>query len=247
MSKICIIIPCYNEEKRLNVPVYSEFISQNKDHFDFIFVNDGSKDKTEATLKKISQQYPLNCFVINLIQNSGKAEAVRQGINEAFKYKKYDYIAYFDADLATPLSEVHLLKSIIEHNHSLVMVMCSRIKRLGSSIERKTKRHILGRIFSTFGSIILKLPIYDTQCGAKLIKAEIIPYTFNEPFITKWLFDIEIIARIRNYNKTTNLEILYEHPISRWKDVGDSKLKLKHMMKVPFELLKIHRYYNKRN
>jgi hypothetical protein len=158
--------------------------------------------------------------------------------------KKFQYLAYFDADLATPLTEIKALDDIITLNPQLVMVLCSRIKRLGAKIERKLKRHILGRIFSTIASNILGLPVYDTQCGAKLIKANIVPHIFNEPFITSWLFDVEIIARLRNANKNSITSLLYEHPVSKWEDIGGSKLKFKHMIKVPLELLKIHHKYN---
>lgn len=244
MSKIGIVIPCYNESLRLKTKVYTDFISAYKSEYDIIFVNDGSTDNTLDVLKKITDNFPSNCFIYNLKQNSGKAEAVRQGINFANEKKQYDYIAYFDADLATPLSEINLLKKIVVNNPMIVMALCSRIKRLGAEINRKPKRHILGRIFSTFASNILGLPVYDTQCGAKLIKAEIIPYVFDKPFITSWIFDVEILARIRNNNKAIINTILIEHPVTKWEDVDGSKLKIKHMFKVPLELIKIKKLYN---
>lgn len=245
MSKISIIIPCYNESLRLNQKAFSDFISENQSEYDIIFVNDGSTDNTLDILNKISIEFPNNFFICNLSHNCGKAEAVRVGINFSYEKNQYNYMAYFDADLATPLSEINFLKKIAVNNPLLVMVLCSRIKRLGANINRNSKRHILGRIFSTFASKILKLPVYDTQCGAKLIKAEIIPYVFNKPFVTSWIFDVEILARIRNNNRDTITSILYEHPVSKWEDVGGSKLKFKHMVKVPLELFKIKQFYNK--
>lgn len=244
MRKTCIIIPCYNEFERLNVKAFDDFIASNKQNYDFLFVNDGSKDQTLELLNQLAQRNPENCHVYNLEQNSGKAEAVRQGLIKSYDMGKFHYMAYFDADLATPLSELKSMESVVADNHKIVMVMCSRIKRLGAKVERKLKRHILGRFFSTIASSILKLPVYDTQCGAKLVKADLIPVIFNEPFITSWLFDVEIIARIRNINRTNIEHLLYEHPVSEWKDVGGSKLKLKHMIKVPVELFKINKKYN---
>lgn len=244
MSKIGIVIPCYNESLRLKAKAYTDFMSANQSEYDIIFVNDGSTDNTLDVLKNITTNFPNNCFIYNLKRNSGKAEAVRQGINFANEKKQYNYIAYFDADLATPLSEINLLKEIVINNPIIVMVLCSRIKRLGAEIDRKPKRHILGRIFSTFASTILNLPVYDTQCGAKLIKAEIIPYVFDKPFITSWIFDVEILARIRNNNKSIINAILIEHPVTKWEDIEGSKLKIKHMFKVPLELIKIRKLYN---
>lgn len=244
MSKICIIIPCYNESLRLDQKAYSDFISVNQSEYDILFVNDGSTDNTLEILNKIAIEFPNNCFIYNLSHNCGKAEAVRVGINFSYEKNQYNYIAHFDADLATPLSEINLLKKIAVNNPLLVMVLCSRVKRLGATINRNSKRHIFGRIFATFASNILKLPVYDTQCGAKLFKAEIIPYVFNKPFVSRWIFDVEILARIRNNNRDTITSILYEHPITTWKDVVGSKLTMKHMFKVPIELFKINKLYN---
>lgn len=244
MSKICVVIPCYNEYNRLDEKSFINFIKENCNYFDLLFVNDGSKDNTAQKLSSICAQQPDNIFCLNLNKNEGKAEAVRQGILYAHNQKKYAALAYFDADLATPLSELLVMKNLLFENQKIKLILCSRIKRLGASIERNRKRHILGRVFSTFASIILKLPVYDTQCGAKLISSTVIDVAFNQKFVTKWLFDIEIIARLRNSHSKEILDILFEYPITNWKDVSGSKLKFTYMLKVPFELIKIKRIYN---
>lgn len=244
MTKTCIIIPCYNEASRLKVNLFTDFLNNNNTGYDILFVNDGSSDNTLDVIYEISNNYPDNCFVLNLEKNSGKGEAVRQGVLNTSNSNKYMYIGYLDADLATPFSEVLLMVAIAEKNPNLWLILCSRWKRLGSNIIRKRKRHLLGRVFATFASIILKLPVYDTQCGAKLIRADIAPSIFNESFITSWLFDIELIARIRNLNRANIEKLLFEHAVMQWQDIEGSKLKLSHMFKVPIQLLKIHRKYN---
>jgi dolichyl-phosphate beta-glucosyltransferase len=244
MTKTCIIIPCFNEANRLKVNLFISFLNDNKTEYDILFVNDGSSDNTFNVLSEISKNNPFNCFTLNLEKNSGKAEAIRQGILKMANSTTYKYLAYLDADLATPFSEVLLMVAIAEKNPNLWLILCSRWKRLGSNIIRKRKRHLLGRVFATFASIILKLPVYDTQCGAKLIRADIAPSIFNESFITSWLFDIELIARIRNLNRANIEKLLFEHAVMQWQDIEGSKLKLSHMFKVPLQLLKIHRKYN---
>ena len=245
MPKICIVIPCYNESLRLNTSAFTKFLDSHHLEYDLLFVNDGSTDNTIEILSKIISVYPNNCVLHTIKQNGGKAEAVRLGINLAHTKNEYNYIAYFDADLATPLLEIKLLYKIVIDNPEIVMVLCSRIKRLGANIRRKTKRHLLGRIFSTLASTVLKLPVYDTQCGAKLIKAEIIPYIFDKPFVTSWIFDVEILARIRNHYKNDTSSVLFEHPVTEWEDVEGSKLRFRHMIRVPLELIKINQLYNK--
>lgn len=244
MQKICIVIPCYNEEKRLNIDAYVQFISSdNNKNIDFCFVNDGSRDNTLKVLNDLSAKFELERIkVIDLESNRGKAEAVRIGILEADKRKKYDFVGFWDADLSTPLFEIQNMLSKTEDKK---IVIGSRMKRLGANIERNSKRHLLGRVFSTFSSMILKLPVYDTQCGAKLFHTSIINEIFKSTFITKWLFDVELLARYRNFvGVKTLLGSVYEYPLNEWVEVKGSKLKWSDFIKVPLELCKINKEYN---
>jgi glycosyltransferase involved in cell wall biosynthesis len=208
---------------------------------DFLFSNDGSTDDTAKIVEEFKKKYPERIKVFTLQQNSGKAEAVRQGMLEAYKDEGYSHIGFWDADLATPLTEiVHLLA----FSSRKKIMLGSRWKRLGAVIERKGSRHLLGRVFSTFASIILKMPVYDTQCGAKIFTREVI-FLLDEKFITKWLFDIELLARYRNkFGHQAAVNDIIEVPIDQWMEKGGSKLKLTHMLGVPAELLKINSKYN---
>ncbi|MFN6944776.1 MAG: glycosyltransferase [Cytophagaceae bacterium] len=237
-SEICIIIPCYNEERRLPVSAFMEFISENNIHF--CFVNDGSSDKTEKVLENIRNNNPEKVFVINLTKNVGKAEAIRSAINQMYKTGSYSYYGYLDADLATPLSELSHLYKPFTLSTSVKFVLGSRIKLLGRNVVRTAKRHYPGRVFATFASIALQLPVYDTQCGAKLFSSELIPLAFNEPFISSWLFDVELIARSKKHFEHTNIEdYIIEVPLYNWSEIKGSKVKFIHLLKAPFELLKI--------
>lgn len=243
MQKTCIIIPCYNEEKRLSVKTFVDFLKANKD-IDFCFVNDGSQDNTSKVLQDIKLNSPDQVIILDFDKNTGKASAIRAGVLYIHQFT-YKFVGYWDADLSTPLIEILNMKSILETNNELIMVLGSRVKRLGATIERKISRHFFGRIFSTFSSLILQLPVYDTQCGAKLFRSEVIRYLFEHPFLTNWLFDVELLARLRNnlgIHKT--LQSCYEYPLSVWKDIGKSKLSFFDIIKVPYLLIKIHIIYN---
>jgi dolichyl-phosphate beta-glucosyltransferase len=123
----------------------------------------------------------------------------------------------------------------------------SRIKKLGSEIDRRTKRHIIGRVFATFANGIVKVPIYDTQCGAKYFHHSLIETNFQEPFISKWLFDIEIICRVLStQGKAFFLQNAIEVPLKRWKEKGESKIRFKDFFKFPLELWEIRKMYSKR-
>jgi glycosyltransferase involved in cell wall biosynthesis len=236
-----IIIPCYNEEKRLPVDAFLSFVKTNKD-VQFLFVNDGSKDGTAEVLKNLGVQN--KCFVmLDLQNNRGKAEAVRQGVLYARTHFNSEYIGFWDADLATPLNEIDRFLECLQKNNC-TMVMGCRLMRLGAKVKRKNTRHYPGRIFATIASVVLKLKVYDTQCGAKLFNVNVIDPLYEKPFISRWLFDVELLAR---YIKTFGLEEatknIYEYPLASWEDVAGSSIKMKDFFKAPFELWKIKRHY----
>lgn len=241
MQKICIVVPCYNEEKRLDVAAFSSFITAHPD-IDFVFIDDGSKDATFALIQKLEAQFSTQVKAIKQPENGGKAEAVRCGVMFASERKKYHYIGFWDADLSTPLNEIIRMSSLFSNDTKILMG--SRINRLGAEIRRDYKRHILGRIFSTFSSLILDLPVYDSQCGAKLFEASLIQDLFGKTFITKWIFDVELLARYKSkVGKNTLMNTVIEVPLLKWEDVGGSKIKFTDFLKVPFELYKIKSQY----
>lgn len=241
--KIIFVVPCYNEANRLKS---NEFIQFCKEYpfTNFFFVDDGSKDKTIDLLKAMYEQNTLQLKYLQLPQNQGKAEAVRQGVLHLASLTEYDYVGYLDADLATPLLEIPHFVEIANQNPHLQLIAGSRISRMGAEIERYLFRHYFGRVFATVVSAMLNLRFYDTQCGAKLLKNSIISKIFDEPFISPWLFDIEIIFRILKMNGYEKAKkSIYELPLRKWEEQGQSKIKLKDLLKIPIELWKIWRKY----
>lgn len=239
--RIKIIIPCYNEAKRLNITEFEHFLSNPlNDTIDFIFVNDGSSDDTIKVLNKLCKNHR-NATVLDLKQNVGKAEAIRRGVLES-ELEFSDFIGYFDADLATPLNEINRMKFYIE-NKNTFLIMGSRIKILGvTNIKRDKSRHYIGRIFATIVSNMLKLPIYDTQCGAKLIRKDIALEIFKDKFISKWLFDVELLFRLKRKYKNLEDRII-EVPLKKWEDVAGSKIGFSYFLKAPIDLLRIYFHY----
>nr|MBF0221240.1 glycosyltransferase [Desulfobulbaceae bacterium] len=243
MQKTAIVIPCYNEEKRLDTRAFSDFAASNA-NIHFIMVNDGSTDGTWSLLTELADKH--DHFVpVNVENNSGKAEAVRQGFLKAFSMN-FANIGYWDADLATPLDEINDFITLL-NTPKKTMVFGSRIRLLSRSIERKAVRHYLGRLFATVTSLILKITIYDTQCGAKLFRnTRELQLVFSKPFTTNWIFDVEIIARIVLLNRYYNLPSLeltaVEHPLKKWSDVPGSKLNAIDFLKAVKELATIGKF-----
>lgn len=244
---IHIVVPCYNEAKRFPVQKFIEFINAHRD-IGFILVNDGSEDHTLSILTNLQLTAPKRIDVLNLTKNQGKAEAIRKGFVHALTSGS-NVIGFWDADLSTPLSAIFDFMEVFNESPCIKWVFGSRVQLLGRRIKRKKIRHYIGRFSATAISITLKLPIYDSQCGAKLFRVdEILNLIFHEKFISRWIFDVELIARLRVLSNDNNLpaKIIYEYPLKEWIDTPGTKLKFSDYFGAIPELFKIWRYQNKR-
>ena len=239
--EVCLVVPCFNEGDRLPVDSFAAALTIGD--CAFCFVNDGSSDHTAAVLKQLQARAPELIAVVDLQINGGKAEAVRQGVLHAVAWRPFDFVGYWDADLATPLSEVGRLVDAMRQQPECDFVLGSRVKRLGAFIQRSAVRHATGRMFATMASVLLDLPAYDTQCGAKVLRAPIAAKLFADPFVTRWLFDLELLVRLRHLRGASGLSAAVEVPLGEWRDVRGSKLALWSMLKSPLDLLRIRRHY----
>ncbi len=242
---IAILIPCYNETNRFPKAEFYSFVSiLNNKNIHFYLINDGSSDNTGGYLTEIAsslKDYNVHC-IDNKI-NQGKAEAIRTSL-DVLKKEDFTYFAYLDADFATHPSEILAMYEILRKDETKLFAMGARWQRLGAEINRNTARHYFGRFFATLASIVLELKVYDTQCGAKVIHHSLIDSITNEKFISKWLFDVEILARIiKQQGKSKTEASIIEYPLSKWTEIGGSKIKLTDLLKVPVELFKIYQKY----
>ena len=93
--------------------------------------------------------------------------------------------------------------------------------------------------------LILGLPIEDTQCGAKVFRRNIIPVAYNDAFLTRWLFDVEIFMKLKkHFGSNDVMNRIHEQPLERWVHVDDSKLGMKDALQVPAMLISIWYSYN---
>ena len=245
-GRIALVVPCYNEAARLDTRAFRAFAAQTPG-VHLLFVDDGSRDKTLDVLQTVREGNEANVSILPCSPNAGKAEAVRRGILHSLEHLSPRMVGFWDADLATPLNAVAPLAKILDEKPAIEMVFGARVKLLGREVERRAVRHYPGRVFATMVSTLLRLTIYDSQCGAKIFRVE--PHTqtiFADPFLSKWIFDVEILAR---YMQRLNLSPsqlsarIYEYPLEKWTDVAGSKLHPSDFLKAFLDLWRIHRTY----
>jgi glycosyltransferase involved in cell wall biosynthesis len=237
--QLTLVVPCYNEEQRLDLDAFRKFHA-GSDQVGFLFVDDGSRDGTRRLLQA-------NGFdVLGLDRNVGKAEAVRRGIVAAID-RGADIVGFWDADLATPLAELPLFLDIMRERPAIEMVYGARVRLLGRTISRQESRHYFGRVGATLISRTLGLAVYDTQCGAKLFRVnDTIRQLFATPFLSRWIFDVEILARfVKARGRDAAARAIYELPLRAWKDVQGSKLRSTDFLRALRDLWRIRAAYKR--
>lgn len=233
-EKICLVIPCYNEAKRIDF----QKLSSCGDSYFFLFVNDCSTDDTLSLLKNNLNK---NMFILNLEKNLGKGGAVRKGmlyVQTLPIFNQIDWVGFWDADLAAPLSE---LSNFILFKNTFYpraeAIFGSRMVRLGSSIMRPYIRRVVGRLFATLIGFTLGIVCYDSQCGAKLFRRDIVEKYFREPFVSRWIFDVEILLRMSQKN-------IAEYSLREWTDIPGGSLKIPSLvLPVLKDVLKLRKKY----
>lgn len=226
--ELALVIPCYNEASRLDPDAFLRFAATHPG-VQLVLVDDGSSDGTAEILERIRERAPAAVTVLRQSPNRGKAEAVRAGILAGLA-QRAALVGFFDADLATPLDAVDDFLAVLRARPAVEFVLGSRVLLMGRDIKRKATRHYFGRVFATAVSNALDLPVYDTQCGAKILRANAATATlFDVPFRSEWIFDVELIERYlrlpRGPGEPARRDRIYELVLARWHDRPGSKLR----------------------
>lgn len=236
MKTLALVIPCKDESNRLKA---DEFIRATKQWpwLSFWFINDGSTDATADCLARLVSASPA-IHAIHLPENRGKAEAVRTGVLHLCGLANSDLIGFWDADLATPLDIIPEFVSQFDARASVTTVIGSRWPHLGASIRRRALRGLAAAFIKAAIRRILKVPVWDTQCGAKIFTRDIAAELFAKPFMTKWLFDVELLQRL---GRKRLISQVCEFPVSEWHDVPGSKMDMRASLSTILELASVAR------
>jgi len=227
---LSVIIPAYNEEKRLlkTLLEIDRYLKQQDYEYEIIVVSDGSKDRTAEVVRELELRVR-NLKLIDNKENHGKGFVVRQGLLEA----KGEIRLFTDADNSTSVDQIEKMLPYFKEGFDIV-IGSRDVKGAVLKPPQPWYRIIVGNVFNLMVQILVGLwGIWDTQCGFKALTAKAASDILPKCKIDRWAFDPEILV----IGKKLGYKIK-EVPII-WVNDPDSKVKLKGMIKMAFDLLKI--------
>ena len=215
-QSISVVIPAYNEEKRLASTLSSvfQYLDARSDNFEIVVVDDGSHDSTPDLVETFAKQYP-QVRLISYAPNKGKGFAVRTGMLSATK----DLVLMNDADGATNIAEIERLLNALEQWAQIAIGSRAKKSDDGStSVKAHLHRKYIGNTFNLIVQSLLLPGFADTQCGFKLFTRDVVQDIFAVSHLNGFAFDVEIlyIARLRRY-KTQEIPI-------NWTNITGSKV-----------------------
>jgi hypothetical protein len=213
---LSIVIPAYDEEKRLSgtlerITAYLK--SENWKFSEVIVVDDGSRDGTVRVAEEFRARVP-SVRVLRNPENRGKGYSVRRGMMEA----KGEWTLFSDADLSTPIEELEKLWTAAQEARAQVAIGSRALDRSLIGVHQPLFRESAGKVFNLTVRVITGLPFWDTQCGFKLFETKAAREIFRRQQIERFGFDVEVlfIARKLGYSSI-------EVPV-RWNDVAGTKV-----------------------
>jgi dolichyl-phosphate beta-glucosyltransferase len=187
--EVSIVIPAYNEEKRIghSLEKILNYIRVKTFSREIIVVNDGSRDNTSSVLAGYKDKIPELLIIENEV-NRGKGYSVKKGILQS----RGKYIIFSDADLSTPIEEADKILSALKDN--LDLALGSRhVPGAEIRIRQPLHRHLMGRFFNFFVRLVAIPNIKDTQCGFKGFRRDCAFWVFQKIDNSGWSFDVEAI------------------------------------------------------
>lgn len=222
---VLLVIPCYQESRRL--PAFLKDLCTTLAScpgVSILVVDDGSGPEEEQRMRvlldALRAEFPVLREPLFLSDNLGKGGAIYRGWQAG---EKTEWLAFVDADGSCSAKEVLRLIQLARHSpENIGALFASRIKILGRSVQRKLHRHLIGRVYATVVSESLNIPVYDSQCGLKLVRRR--AFEHIEPLLKlhRFAFDVELLCALLDSGWA-----VHETPID-WHETPGSKLRLFH-------------------
>jgi dolichyl-phosphate beta-glucosyltransferase len=212
-----LVIPAFNEGRRLPryLPSLCEALAGCSLAWKITVIDDGSREDDSRIMQDCVRRCGPKVAFHRLAVNLGKGGAVYSGWNSD---GESDWVGLLDADGSIPPYEVLRLISLLESEAAPDAIFASRCKILGRNVHRSWLRHVCGRLFATLVVVATGIPVYDSQCGFKLIRRRCYEAIRTRLRERRFAFDVELLVALSQSGAR-----VVEVPID-WSDVPGSKL-----------------------
>jgi len=227
---LSVIIPCYNEGYRLK-PFFDLIQDNLALPWEWIFVDDGSTDDTSAKIRDFIAINSDSTRLIAFDRNHGKGKAVREGILAS----KGKIVGFVDADLAA--SPLHFSKFLSSEHliNGEEIIIGIRLKTQDDKVKRTLHRHLIGRVFQTYASMMTGINVYDSQCGFKLITSTQAKKIAQSMKCDGFAFDVELISIALSMHMKVREELI------PWEEKGNTSIRIRHILRMMYDIWKISR------
>lgn len=209
-ARVSLVVPLFNEERRLGAfvesvtPLLGQALCPGYQLAEIVLVDDGSADATGALITELSTRQGWTA-VSARAGGHGKGDAVARGA----RMSSGTHVLLSDVDLAAPLSEVGKLTAALAGGADIAI---GSRDLAGSTVTAPRSRVIVGRVFNAFVRAMTDLETRDTQCGFKLLPADLARSLLASLLVPGLAFDIELLMRARNGgHRVAEVPITYEH------------------------------------
>ncbi len=229
MQKLSVVIPAYNEEKRITATLndIDAFLSKQSFSYEILVVIDGARDNTSKVVNGLKLQIK-NLNVLDNKENHGKGYVVKQGMLAATG----DVRLFMDADNSTTVDEIISFLPYFDQGYDLV-VGSRRIEGANIAVKQPWVRDFLGGVFRFIVHTLVPIGVTDSQCGFKAMTAKAAETIFPKQTIFRWAFDVEILALARK-NKLK----IKEMPV-KWMDDAGSQMRFSGMVDMLLEIIRV--------
>ena len=226
-NSLSIIIPAYNEEKRIGATLkdYLHYFSKKRKKFEIIVVTDGCIDKTVGIVKSFKSKHVKN---LNYGKKLGKGSAILKGFENA----NGNIIGFVDADESVKPEDFHKMALLIGEYECVVASRRTEDSKILT--KQPIRRRALGRGYNIMVNLLFGLRIKDTQCGAKVFTKNAIKTILAEVGTKGYSFDVEILWRLRRRKFK-----IKEYPVT-WMHMKEGAFNVrKHAFKMLIEIMKL--------
>jgi len=233
LVSLSVVIPAYNEEKRLpaTLDIVDQYLRARQFAFaEVIVVDDGSADSTAMLVERFARNNPAVRLVKNP-GNRGKGYAVKNGMLSA----RGEWCLFSDADLSSPIQEFERLHKAALAGSAAVAIGSRAVQGAEVTVHQSSFREWSGRLFNLVMRTVTGLPFHDTQCGFKLFRGDAAKEIFQRQLLDGFSFDVEDLVIAQGLGLKA-----IEVPV-QWANVEGTKVSMGHGLKSFADLLEIRR------